>query len=90
MAAGGIAELDILACDDERLPGRPLLEQVMKSGRRVARPAVTLDAARARARDELDRLPRRLRGLAPAEPYRVEISAQLAQSRDTVQRRHQR
>jgi nicotinate phosphoribosyltransferase len=84
----GIAEHDVLACDDESLPGRALLQPVMKGGVRVGVPE-PLDIARTRARNELDRLPERLRRLETAsEPYRVEVSARLAQSSDKLGRVH--
>jgi nicotinate phosphoribosyltransferase len=86
----GIADHDLLACDDERLEGRPLLQQVMKGGVRVPAAHAGLDVARAHARNELARLPKEMRGLAPATPYRVEISDALAQYRDTLHRAHKR
>ncbi len=89
MERANVADHDVLACDDEQLGGRPLLQQVMRAGVRVDMGRVTLDAARSRARQELDRLPAVLRSLQPAPPYRVEISAALARSRDTLHRRHQ-
>ena len=85
----GVADYDILACDDETLPGRPLLQPVMKGGVRLAAGRADLNAARAHAREELDRLPPELRRLAsPRAPYRVEISDGLARLRDTLQRRY--
>jgi nicotinate phosphoribosyltransferase len=83
----GAARHDLIARADEDGPGRPLLRRVMKAGERTAEGREPLDAARERARRELARLPEAVRGLAKAEPpYRVEISAALARSRDRVQR----
>jgi nicotinate phosphoribosyltransferase len=79
----GIAAGDVVARHDERHPGRPLLEPVMRGGRRLPAGRVSLDEARARARAETARLPERLRALAPADPpYPVAISAALARDRD--------
>jgi nicotinate phosphoribosyltransferase len=86
---GGVATHDVLACDDEALPGRPLLQPVMKGGRRLPNACVDLVQARATARDELARLPAALRGLpTAADPFRVEISDALARSRDALRRTH--
>jgi nicotinate phosphoribosyltransferase len=83
-----IAAHDVLACDDEALAGRPLLRQVMKAGRRTVDGETTLDDARRHARTELARLPGALRGLDPAgTPYRVVISAALADAREALERR---
>jgi nicotinate phosphoribosyltransferase len=85
----GVAHHDILACDDERLPGRALLHQVMRDGVRLDAGRVTLNAARAHARAQLDGLPAAIRGLdTPPEPYAVEISDALADARDLLQRRY--
>jgi nicotinate phosphoribosyltransferase len=67
---------DVVALFGEDLPGRPLLEPVMRAGRRMT--AISLEQARARAGEERSRLPARLRGLERAEPYRVELSDALA------------
>jgi nicotinate phosphoribosyltransferase len=76
---------DVLARCSESLPGRPLLEKVMERGRRLPAGAVGLDAIRERAAGEISRLPARIRGLAPAaDPYRVEISRQLAGYQEEV------
>ena len=84
-----VAQHDVLACDDEAMPGRPLLQCVMQGGKRVPAGQVTLAAARDRARTEIARLPRRLRGLTPpASPYSVQISPRLAEFRATLQRAH--
>ena len=81
----GIADHDTLARNDEQLPGRPLLELVMKDGSRLPAGRVTLDNARARARTELAGLPAAVRAISPARaPYPVEISNALAARRDRV------
>ena len=74
----GVAMHDVLARADERIPGRPLLEIVMADGQRVAAGRRTAAQARARAAEEIARLPGRVRALEPAEPpYCVEVSAAL-------------
>jgi nicotinate phosphoribosyltransferase len=81
----GVADHDTLARNDEQLPGRPLLEPVMKDGSRLPAGRVTLDDARARARNELARLPADVRAISPARaPYPVEISDALASRRDRL------
>jgi nicotinate phosphoribosyltransferase len=80
----GVAARDVLACFGEALPGRPLLSPVMRAGRRLS-PPEPLDRVRARARDEIARLPAALRQLSRAEPpYPVEPSAALLRERDRV------
>jgi nicotinate phosphoribosyltransferase len=80
-----IADHDVLGRHGERLGGRALLEPVMKDGLRLPAGRVSLDDARAYARRELEGLPAHVRALAPApSPYRVEISASLAASRDRL------
>jgi nicotinate phosphoribosyltransferase len=82
----GEAVRDVVAVFGEVLPGRPLLAPAMRSGQRVRR-GPSLEEARALAREERERLPARLRALAPARPpYPVELSAALAAERDRVRR----
>ena len=66
---------DVLARDDERLPGAPLLRPVMARGKRLAARTQTLKASRARAKAALLKFPDRMRALSPAKlPYSVENS----------------
>ena len=78
--ADGRIDGDLVALESEAVDrGRwqPLLEPVMRAGKRIA-PAEPLAALRQHAAAELDRLPEALRSLEPAtEPYPVEISAGL-------------
>lgn len=75
---GGRAVRDLLAREGEEHPGRPLLVKVMEDGRRLSAGRVSLEAARERARAEIERLPDRLRTLAPADPpYEVRLSQEL-------------
>lgn len=74
----GVALRDVLARHDESLPGRALLEPVMRAGERLPAGRVTLAAAREHAAAALAALPERLLALGPAEPpYPVELSAGL-------------
>jgi nicotinate phosphoribosyltransferase len=76
--SGGVAERDVLAGWRESLPGRPLLRPVMKNGKRVASAEQTLEEIRARAAEEMAKLPQRLRALEVTDnPYRVDVSEAL-------------
>jgi nicotinate phosphoribosyltransferase len=84
----GEARGDIIGARGEESPGRPLLRRVMAGGKRTAEGRDDLEVARARAGDEMARLPSRFRGLAPADPpYGVRISERLAKRRDRVEAR---
>ena len=83
---------DELACGDtiarrgETLPGSPLLVPVMTAGRRLAE-AEPLMAIRTRNREDVARLPPRLRNLSPADPgYPVQVSHELAASERAIRR----
>lgn len=81
----GMAVRDLLARHDEAPPpgARPLLHKVMEGGRRLDASRRTLDQARQHARDEIARLPERIRRIEPADPpYPVEVSDTLARDRD--------
>ena len=81
----GRAVRDVIGRANEETPagGRPLLEHVMRGGRRVEEdrdepPIERLDRARERAREELARLPERLLAVEDAEePYPVDVSERL-------------
>ena len=65
---------DRLGTARETAPGLPLLDPVMRGGRRVG-PAPSLDAIRARVAEQLRRLPPSLRLLDPTpEPFPLEVS----------------
>jgi nicotinate phosphoribosyltransferase len=73
----GLAAGDTLTLEHGSPDGRPLLEQVMRSGKRL-RAAPPLDAIRAYARDEISALPEPLRALERcATPYTVEVAREL-------------
>jgi nicotinate phosphoribosyltransferase len=84
----GVARRDVLAREGERGPGRPLLVPVMRRGRRVGPGAEGVAEGRRRAREEIARLPERVRALAPADPpYPVEVSAALSEYAASVRER---
>lgn len=77
---------DTIARHDEECEGRPLMEAVMRQGRRTAEPEATR-CVRERARTELDSLPEAYHALTRAEtPYRVDISPGLERERDNLLR----
>lgn len=67
---------DVVTLDGDRQPGEPLIEPVMRNGRRLQPPA-TLDAIRARVRDNLARLPAPLAALQDGWEYPVQIAPAL-------------
>ena len=76
--ASGAAARDLVARAGERHEGDPLLVPVMRQGRRLPAGEEPLESARARAAEELARLPERVRGLLGAEPpYTVAVSETL-------------
>jgi nicotinate phosphoribosyltransferase len=74
--ASGAMTGDTLALAGDEAGGVPLLEPVLRSGVRVG-PQPSLEALRQRARTQIAALPARLRALAPAPPYPVEIAESL-------------
>ena len=70
---------DILSMEPESQPGEPLIEAVMKNGRRL-RPSPPLPDIRARAMRGLERLPEPVRRLQPDAVYQVEVSDGLVRS----------
>ncbi|HEX7070191.1 MAG TPA: nicotinate phosphoribosyltransferase, partial [Rhodothermales bacterium] len=80
----GKAVRDVLAGADESLDGEPLLVQVMRNGKRTAAGRATMEDARSRARESLERLPDYLHALEESEPYPVEISERLRKQADEL------
>jgi nicotinate phosphoribosyltransferase len=64
---------DVLSLESDPHEGEPLIEQVMKDGRRIG-PMPSLAEIRARAAHELERLPQPLHELEPAATYPVEVA----------------
>jgi nicotinate phosphoribosyltransferase len=85
---GGQMVGDVIARADETRDGTPLLEPVMRRGRRLAAGHRSLAAARDHALAQLAMLPESLKALRRAEtPYPVEISPQLQQRREATEDR---
>ena len=75
---------DTLSTVEDSHDGTPLLQPVMRDGRRIA-PALPLREARAHCADQLARLPGPLRALAPASrPYPVTIAPALRELTEQV------
>ncbi len=74
--ADGAMSGDVIGLADEDLPGEPLLCPVMRQGKLSADPPPVAEIAD-RCRQQLERLPRRLRQLAGGVHYPVGISAAL-------------
>lgn len=77
---------DILSLEDDVQPGEPLLQPMMRGGRRT-KPRPPLADARARAQCDYERLPEALRGLEPGAAYRVQVSDALVELANSVDRR---
>jgi nicotinate phosphoribosyltransferase len=76
---------DVIGRFGEALDGRPLLQPVMRGGRRLSDSESSLDAARRRAADELASLPGHVTALEPADPpYPVAVSAALQRLHEDV------
>jgi nicotinate phosphoribosyltransferase len=77
---------DTLSIESDAHPGEPLIEPVMKDGRRLG-PAPTLAEIRARAAHDLERLPAALRELELSTTYPVEVADALIKLAAEVDRR---
>ena len=77
---------DILSVEDDDQPGMPLLQPVMRGGKRTDPPPALADV-RAHAARQLEQLPESLRRLEPGASYRVEVAAKLANLSAEVDRR---
>lgn len=79
---------DVVAKADEHLSGRPLLEAVMRHGKRLAAGRVDLESAHAHASQQIADLPDHIRAITPAEPpYPVEISSELSRYQKAIEDR---
>jgi nicotinate phosphoribosyltransferase len=88
-ASGGAFERDEITLADEARDATPLVECVMRGGRRVG-PADSLDAIRARAAEQLAMLPPELRSLERASDYPVAIAPAVRQLVADWEREHPR
>jgi nicotinate phosphoribosyltransferase len=77
---------DVLSVEGDNQMGEPLIQPVMKGGRRLA-PQPTLAEIRARAARDLERLPEPLRRLEPGASCPVEVADALVRLADEVDRR---
>jgi nicotinate phosphoribosyltransferase len=88
MERNGRMVADVIGRDDEDLPGRPLLVDVMKVGRRIAAGRVPLDQSRAHAAAQLRALPPGIRTLEHADPaYPVDFSTALKEAGERAAQR---
>ncbi len=74
--AEGCMAGDILTVETDRQVGEPLLQPVMRGGRRLA-PSARLQDTRAFAAQQIGRLPVHLRALTAADPYPVRVAPAL-------------
>ena len=74
--ADGCMCSDILTVEDDPQEGEPLIHPVMRAGKRLCAPP-PLTALRERAREQLARLPHRLRTLEKGPDYPVQVSSAL-------------
>jgi len=77
---------DLIAREGDSQEGEPLLELVMRNGRRT-KPAPTLEDIRRRAKEQLGRIPEALRVLTPAAIYPVKVAGELDALAADVDRR---
>jgi nicotinate phosphoribosyltransferase len=75
--AGGFILRDRLTLAAEAASGEPLLAPVIRAGRRL-HPSPAIEEVRAYAAAQQGTLPASLRGLAPAEPFPLEVSSQIS------------
>lgn len=80
----GRATNDWIGKADEDCPGEPLLELVMKKGKRVGASLESLNASRRRAKQRLAELPDPLRRVAEQASYRVEVTGALRDEQEHV------
>ncbi|KAA1251365.1 nicotinate phosphoribosyltransferase [Mycobacterium simiae] len=82
----GVFSGDAIGQHDETLPGEPLLVPVMTNGRRISQHVPALEAARVRARQQIDALPTELRALEDANfAYPVAFSDRIANELKRIQ-----
>lgn len=77
---------DILSVEDDTQHGKPLLQLVMQSGRRLNLPPPFADI-RSHASRELEQLPEPLRRLEPGASYPVQVAEKLVKLTTEVDRR---
>ena len=76
---------DVIAQFNEILAGKPLLEEVMRGGRRLERGQVSLEQNRAYAQEQIEALPPELRALQYTGPkYSVTVSERLRRTAEKL------
>jgi nicotinate phosphoribosyltransferase len=79
---------DVIGRHDEPLAGEPLLQPVMRGGKRLDAGRVSLEEARRHALQQRERLSQELRRLEAAQaPYPVEISKVLRDDLEALRRK---
>jgi nicotinate phosphoribosyltransferase len=82
---GGRYTGDIIAEHREEHPGTPLLRKVMQNGARLPEGREELESIRERARSWIQKLPRKLFSLDPADdPYPVQVSDNLKRQQQSI------
>lgn len=81
----GSFEKDVIALADERADGEPLLVKVMENGK-LTQKLPTLNEIRAKAAENLSKLPDKYKILTNAPTYPVELSKNLASLVETLKR----
>lgn len=83
----GLMVRDHIGRVDEALPGRPLLEPVMRDGQRTEQGHRGIEQLRRLAREQIEALPDRVRRLDPGgEPYEVCVSEALQSDQRALKR----
>ncbi len=83
----GVAVRDVIARADEACDGTPLLQQVMRRGKRLS-PPTGLSAIRDRTARQIGKMPQELRALAPASRgYPVAVSDRLRSETEALRSR---
>jgi len=85
----GVISGDVLSLVEDPQAGTPLLEPVMREGRRLGAPP-SLEALRARTREQLARLPEPLQRLEPAASLAVTVAPALHAYAEEADRGHER
>lgn len=80
----GIMSGDTVSLENSEAEGLPLLEQVMKKGRRL-RPSPSLAAIASRTKDQLRELPENIRGLESHASYPVTMDRDVLRLREAAQ-----
>jgi nicotinate phosphoribosyltransferase len=85
-ASDGRMDGDVLSLEDDQQPGEPLIEAMMRAGRRLHKPE-SLTQIRARAADNIKALPGPLRRLDPNGSYPVRLADRLVRLAAEVDKR---